>query len=220
MTIADLKRDASSRPQDREPTIGLVKRACYVAPIAVAQVGIYWLLNHYPPFAPRELPLTWIDRALPFSPWTIWGYFALIAMAVLLPLGVDSRKTFRRLLLAYGLAMGTAWLFFIFFPTRYIRPPLPDDDSWPSMAYRNLLTFDSPLCCFPSSHVIVPLIACAALRNSRYLGAFWYPLAALVLICSFSILTMKQHYLWDLLGGASAAALGWFVSGWGTEAQR
>jgi hypothetical protein len=206
-----IARPAAGRPQP----ISLVEKLGLVAPLAVLQVGVYWLFNHYPVFPSRELPLTWIDRSIPFWIWTIWAYFALIAMAVLLPLLVSEGRVFRRLLRAYWISMGTAWLFFLFLPTHYPRPPEPADNSWPSVAYRSLLDFDSPECCFPSSHVIVPLLACAALRRDRCLGSFWYLLAPWVGICCPSILSTKQHYFWDLLGGAAVAAGGWWLSGWG-----
>jgi hypothetical protein len=80
------------------------------------------------------------------------------------------------------------------------------------MAYRSLLDFDSPECCFPSSHVIVPLLACFALRVDKSLGRWWPLVAASVVICCFSILTTKQHYVWDLIGGTGVAAAGWFIS--------
>jgi hypothetical protein len=214
MTTTVSRAIAGPAPSGPQP-ISLIQKIYLVAPLAVLQIAVYWLCNHFPLFESRTLPLTWIDRAVPFWIWTIWAYFALIAMAICLPLLVVEKPVFRRLLRAYGLAIGTAWLFFLFMPTHYLRPPEPADDSWPSMAYRLLLVFDSPECCFPSSHVIVPLLACAALRIDRSLGVFWYLLAPCVLICSLSILTTKQHYFWDLLGGSSAAALGWFVSGWG-----
>ena len=194
-------------------TISLTHKLCLVAPLAVVQIGVYWLFNHFSLVASRELPLTWIDRAVPFWLWTIWGYFALIAMAAGLPLLVSDARVFRRMLVAYFISMCMAWLFFLFMPTHYPRPPLPEDDSLPSLAYRALLEFDSPECCFPSSHVIVPLLACIGLRKDKSLGRWWPLLAACVLVCCLSILTTKQHYLWDLIGGTAVAALGWFVSG-------
>ena len=82
----------------------VLKRLYLVAPLAVVQIGVYWLLNHFLLRPSRELPLTWIDRATPFMIWTIWAYFALIAMAAVLPLLVRNDSVFRRLLRAYIVA--------------------------------------------------------------------------------------------------------------------
>ena len=212
MTTDTIEPDSARAEADDPQTIGLTEKLCYIAPLAALQVGVYWLLNHCLVFRSRELPLTWIDRATPFWLWTIWGYFALIAMAPGLPLLVQQKSIFRRLIVAYFISMGTAWLFFLFMPTHYPRPPLPQDDSWPNMAYRSLIEFDSPECSFPSSHVIVPLLACFALRIDKSLGRWWPLVAACVVICCLSILTTKQHYVWDLIGGTTAAALGWMLS--------
>ena len=212
MTADTLQSSETRAAADRGGRISLAQKLCFAAPLAVLQVGLYWLLNHCLLFRSRELPLTWIDRATPFWLWTIWGYFALIVLAPGLPLVVQQREVFYRLLRAYFISMGMAWLFFLLMPTHYPRPPLLTEDSWSNMAYRSLIEFDSPECSFPSSHVIVPLLACFALRRDKGLGAWWPPMAACVAICCLSILTTKQHYLWDLIGGTAVAALGWFVS--------
>lgn len=213
MTANTVQRGASLKAADRPQIVGLTEKLCVVAPLAVLQVGLYWLFNHFPLLPSRQLPLTWIDHATPFWLWTIWGYFALIAMAPGLPLLVQQKQVFRRLLRAYFISMGITWAFFLFFPTHYPRPPLPQDDSWPSLSYRALLEFDSPECCFPSSHVIVPLLACIGLRKDKCLGRWWPLVAVTVVVCCLSILTTKQHYVWDLLGGTAAASAGWFISG-------
>ncbi len=212
MTTDTSQSSKTRAAADVPGTISLTQKLCFIAPLAALQVGIYWLLNHFLLFRSRELPLTWIDRATPFWLWTIWGYFALIAMAPGLPLLVRQKRVFYRLLRAYFIAMGAAWLFFLLMPTHYPRPLTPTDDSWSNMAYRSLIQFDSPECSFPSSHVIVPLLACIALRRDKSLGGWWPLVAACVVICCLSILTTKQHYVWDLLGGAGVAAAGWFIS--------
>ncbi len=212
MTADSVQRSGNGTAADDPHAISLARKLCYVAPLAVVQVGVYWLFNHFPLAPSRELPLTWIDRSVPFWLWTIWAYFALIAMAAGLPLLVRNALVFRRLLVAYAISMGTAWAFFLLMPTHYPRPPLPEDDSFTRMSYRALLEFDSPECCFPSSHVIVPLLACAALRKDKSLGRWWPLLAACAAVCCLSILTTKQHYVWDLMGGTAAAMLGWLLS--------
>src|SRR5580704_4276598 len=139
MTANTAERGESRAAADEPRFISLARKLCFVAPLAVVQVGVYWLFNHFPIVPSRELPLTWIDRSVPFLLWTIWAYFALIAMAAGLPLLIYDARVFRRLLVAYGISMATAWAFFLLMPTHYPRPPLPEGDSWPSMSYRALL---------------------------------------------------------------------------------
>jgi len=184
-----------------------------VAPLAVAQIACYWLLNHFTLLPSHELPLTWLDRNMPFWIWTVWGYFALIVLAIVLPLAVRDRGVFRQLTVAYAISVGTAIACFAFWPTHYPRSPQPIDSSWHSLAYCWLIEVDTPECCFPSSHIIVPLIACVALWQDGRRGGCWWLLPVGVGICTLTILTTKQHYTWDLLGGLVVAGVGSVVSG-------
>lgn len=182
----------------------------FVAPLAVVHLTVYSLLNHFPLLPSRRLPLTALDRWIPFWTWTVWLYFLLIAMAIVLPLLVRDGGVFRWILGAYGVSMTTAVLFFLLWPTEYPRPAWPLDDSWHSAAYRWLTLVDTPQCCFPSAHVIVPALACTGLWRDGRRGGLWLPL--LVATCTLAILTTKQHYVWDLFGGLAAAALGMALS--------
>src|SRR5438132_6933720 len=99
-----------------------------VAPIAAVQTLSYLVLNHFPLRAPRPLPLTPLDQAVPFLVWTVWPYLGLIASQVVLPLLIRSRAVVVRLALAYGLAIPTLFVTFLLFPTTYPRPPAPEGD--------------------------------------------------------------------------------------------
>ena len=186
---------------------GLLQNLRVVAPLAAVQIAIYWTLNHFPLLRSHELPLTWLDRNIPFWTSTVWGYLALNVMAVALPLGVRDRRVFRRLMVAYGISIGTAAVFFTLWPTHYPRPPVPTDGSWHCLAYCWLIQVDTPECCFPSLHIMVPVTACAALWQDGRRRGVWLVLPLGVGICTLTILTTKQHYVWDLLGGWAAAAL-------------
>jgi hypothetical protein len=186
----------------------LLRNVRVAAPLAAVHASVYWLLNHFSLLRSRELPLTWLDRSIPFWTWTIWGYFALVLMAIVMPLAVRNRQVFRQLVVAYGISVGTVIAFFTLWPTHYPRPPVPTDPSWHNLAYYWLIQVDSPECCFPSSHIIVPVITCVALWQDGRRGWGWSLLPLGVGICTVTILTTKQHYFWDLLGGLAAAALG------------
>jgi hypothetical protein len=183
----------------------LWRNARLVLPFALLQSASYWLLNHYPLWSPRRLPLTMIDEALPFWPWTVWPYLALLLLAPLLPLLIQSEHNFRRLLLAYFLAIPATFAVFLLFPTEYVRPPAPLDDSPTSVVYRWLIAVDTEGCCFPSGHIVVPfLFGWGLLRDGRRWGMWLFGLVALL---APTILTTKQHYLWDLLGALAVVTL-------------
>lgn len=183
-----------------------------VAALAVLHTSVYMALNHFPLLPSRALPLTWLDRHMPFWVWTIWGYFALIVLAIVLPLAIRDRRVFQRTLVAYGVAMGLAVCCFVFWPTHYPRPIPPPCGAWHHAVYSWLMLVDTPECCFPSLHIIVPVLACAAVWQDGRRAGVWLLLPVVVSVCTLTILTTKQHYAWDLLGGWSAAALGILVS--------
>jgi len=180
-----------------------------IAPLAVLHFAAYAVLNRYPVFPCRRLPLTIIDEAIPFWPATAYPYLLINVAAIVLPLLVRDVRVFRRLIAAYAIAMGTAALFFLLLPTCYPRPPVPPTDLG-SAAYLWLISVDTPRCCFPSAHILVPTLACAALWRDGRRGGVALPLA--IGACLLTILTTKQHYLWDLFGGLAVAAIGWYLT--------
>jgi PAP2 superfamily len=180
------------------------RNARVVAPFAVLQLSCYFLLNHFPLFPPAHLPLSVVDEWVPFWPWTVWPYLLMLAIGPVLPLMVRSDLVFRRLLLAYLLTLPAIFVFFIFWPTEYVRPPAPADESLHSLAYRVMIAVDTEGCCFPSGHIVVPvLFAWGLWLDGRRLGPFWCGLVALL---APTILTTKQHYFWDLLGALAIVA--------------
>src|SRR3954462_10762833 len=56
----------------------LNKRNKYIAGwvTAVITTFLYLTSNHYHIFQPQYLPMTWIDRAVPFVPSTVWIYWS------------------------------------------------------------------------------------------------------------------------------------------------
>ena len=183
-----------------------------VLPLVIGQTVVYWLLNHYPPLPSRTLPLTAVDRWMPFWTWTVWPYAALHLIAVLCALSVRDRRVFSQLVVSYAISMVLADVFFALWPTHFLRPAPPTDPSLSSAAYRWLIWVDTPQCCFPSIHIILPVLACTALWQDRGRKGIWP--WVLVGACLPSILTTKQHYVWDLLGGLAVAAVGIAFSRW------
>jgi hypothetical protein len=178
--------------------------------VAVIQAVLYFSLNHCPLFPSRALPLTAVDRAVPFWTWTVWPYLLLLSSDLLLPLLIRRHATVPRLLVAHATAMALALLTFLFLPTHYPRPAAPRGDDVSTTVYGVVAVVDSPECCCPSGHIIVPVLGCWALwrdGHPRRRG-----LAALLVVLAPTILTTKQHYLWDLLGAVAAAGIGVLAS--------
>jgi len=177
---------------------------------AVLYLG-YQVTNRVHLVTPRALPLTALDHAIPFLLWTVWPYFLLITL-LFLPLGIRDRALFRRTLRAFTVAVCLNLLVWALLPTTYPRPPLPDDAGLTAFAYRWLCGLDTPANCLPSGHITSPAVGCWALAREHPRHRIWiWPAFGLL---ALSILTTKQHYVWDLPAGLATAALGVWASGW------
>ena len=170
---------------------------------------IYQATNRYHLFTPTLLPVTLIDEVIPFWTWTVVPYFALIGGMYLLALVRDDRL-FKRALVALTISVLINYTIFALWPTIITRPSLPQGTAFYDAWYRWLVTIDTPANCFPSGHITAPVIGCWALaqENPR-----WRWLIRLALIpFLLTILTTKQHYVWDLFGGLATAAIGVVLS--------
>ncbi len=187
------------------------RNAAFLLPLTAFLYTGYQLSNRIHVFAPRELPMTAVDRAIPFLLWTVWPYFLLVLL-LFLPLGIRDRALYRRAMWAFTFAVALNILVWMVVPTVYPRPPQPMDGGWSGFAYRWLCSIDTPANCLPSGHITSPTVGCWALSREHPKHRIWIWPALLVL--SVTILTTKQHYLWDLPAGMLSAAIGIWISGW------
>jgi hypothetical protein len=186
--------------------LSTLRNALLIGPFVALNTAGYLLLNHYHLRPPIELSLSALDRAIPFLPWTVWPYALLLASDVVLPLALRDRMVFRDTLVAYVVAIAINFAVWTTLPTIYPRPAAPAEATITTAAYNLLVAIDSPASCFPSGHITIPAVACWGFTREwpRAGVAVWGGLALLAL----TVLTTKQHYLVDVLGGGGTAMLG------------
>lgn len=166
------------------------------------------------PFASAvPLPLTELDRAIPFLPETVWLYGTVTWTTLAACLHVPDRLRARRLYFTLVLSALISWLFFFFYPTVYPRElyPLADDGSWTVRELLDIRDADDPTNCFPSLHVA--LAWGIALSWNDWLRARWarplpFAWAAVVSLCT---LTTKQHYVVDVPAGLAVGVISWWA---------
>ena len=174
------------------------RRVALVAGVMTAISAAYVLVNHVHLRAPVLLPLSFVDRAVPFSPWAMSLYlshFVFLPFALLL---VRSESVFFRGLKAMAISTGIACVVFVAYPTTF--PRVESSGFW----FAALNWIDTPANCFPSLHVAMAAIAAWVLRED---GRPWAPAAAVwaALIIASTVL-VKQHYAVDSVGGLLLAA--------------
>ena len=159
--------------------------------------------------------LTSFDEAIPFLPWTVWIYHSIVPVIVVtMFLLVRARKLFFTTFWSCVLATVVINVFYIAFPSFYPRPELSLEtftDSLVALSYE----IDNSSNTFPSGHVAFAWIMFwgawfskrsqeeLVLRKMYLLWAIWL---------SISTLTMKMHYVVDVVGGFAVGTFCFFVA--------
>jgi hypothetical protein len=170
-------------------------------------IAYFHLLRH-PAQAPVVMPLTAIDRWVPFQPWALWPYISLWFYVALPPSLMASFRS----LLGYGVWIGALCLAglacFYFWPTTVPRQVLPTQ----GLAGFDLLHgVDAAGNACPSLHVAAATFSACWLHRLlrtldlpawlRVANVVWYALIV------WSTLATRQHVWWDVLAGVALALL-------------
>ncbi|MGQ0612898.1 MAG: hypothetical protein ACT4PV_04040 [Planctomycetaceae bacterium] len=133
---------------------------------ALAAAGIctlaYMFTNRVFLGEPRTLPLTALDEAIPFLPWTFWIYISesfLFLSVYFLAGDLANLNRFLYSIVAAYLLGATA---FLFWPTVYPRQEFPlgaETGALTRWAFSTFRAMDSPASCFPSLHVATCYLA-------------------------------------------------------------
>ena len=191
------------------PLVHRGNRAAAIAAGYVAFSILYLSAGHLPVRDPVELAPGWLDRALPFVPWSIWIYLSQFPLVFLALWGGADDAARSRAFYAMLVATGLAFVTFVLYPTTGYpaigRRPGEGLSGATGVAYRALYRIDVATKWFPSLHVALASLAAARWRargRDALLAAVGW--ASLV---SLSTLTTKQHYVADVLGGLGVAWL-------------
>jgi len=184
---------------------------------AIATVLACALLYHLPQRwyigTPALLPFTFVDRLLPFWPWSGVLYFAVFPLLLGTFLSLRDFGTASRFLYASLLAQVIGAGAFLLWPTVYPREsfPLPAGTShWAAALVAFCRGVDAPLNCLPSLHVSTVTLCLATLRyRTRWGRRASALLLALGLAIIASTMTFKQHYLLDVIAGAALGTGSW-----------
>ena len=169
----------------------------------------YYVPQWLPIFPSTTIPLTAIDKAIPFHPWWIWPYMSMYVMLPIPPMFSTRARDLARYTIGMTIMFVTCCVFFFLWPIAYPRPPL-EDLAAPGF-YRLVTSIDQPINSLPSLHAGLTaytiFFAARALRDlprrayvpMLAIGWIW---AALIL---YGTLATKQHYLVDLPPGVLVA---------------
>lgn len=174
--------------------------------------GIYMITNHFHATTPQELPFTWVDRAVPFVPETLWLYFSEYVFFTVAYVTARNTRNLNKYVYAFLSLQILSCLIFWVWPTTYPRAlfPLPDNiDSVTRYFFLSLRETDTPANCCPSLHVSATfLTAFIFLRDQRRYFPFFITWAVVI---ALSTMTTKQHYAADVVSGLGFAMIHYWV---------
>jgi len=168
----------------------------------------YFYVQRYPLFAPIVMPMTSLDRLIPFQPLALAAY---VSLWIYVGAGPGLQAT-RREMAIYALWMAalcvTGLAIFYLLPTQMADVNVGAADS---VFFRTLQNVDAAGNACPSMHVAVAVFT--VIRVDDVLRVVRSPLflrlvniGVCMLIC-YSTLAIKQHVVLDVLAGALLGAL-------------
>ncbi|HET7922523.1 MAG TPA: phosphatase PAP2 family protein [Gammaproteobacteria bacterium] len=162
----------------------------------------FWLLRH-PQFPVTVMPLTPLDRLIPFTPWALLPYATLWLYISLAPALLATWREMAPYLAAVATLTLLGFALFWFWPTE-IPVPAIDWNRYPSVEFLKSVDASGNAC--PSLHVAFAVLTAlwlhlllklvAAPTWLRVLNGLW------CLLIAWSTLAIKQHVALDMEAGA------------------
>lgn len=190
-----------------------LEKALIALSAALLNAAIYLVPNHVQLREPVLLPWTWADAAVPFVPATVWIYLSDYALVATAFFWCSTWHEVKRFTAAYLALLVLGATFHLAWPTLFPREAFPLVALGPTgQALAFLRRLDLPTSCLPSMHVAGSVLAALSLwKKRRLVFGVWSFWAGAV---SVSTLTVKQHYLADVVAGTALAVGCWLVFFW------
>jgi membrane-associated phospholipid phosphatase len=176
--------------------------------LASVQSLIYFGIGHAHFERSTELLRTRLDDLIPFLPWTVWCYLPFYAAIFVMAIGgFRHRALFNRAALGVVVVMVLGATGHLLIAAEYPRPVLHPPYADASLAFVAAIhVIDAPGNVFPSLHVAqTSLLAMLLVRDRPVLGRVALVMAAML---ALSTMTIKQHFVADVISGYVLAFIG------------
>jgi fatty acid desaturase len=172
----------------------------------------YFALERFPLLPARAMPVTALDRAIPFDDRAVFVYLSLYLLLPIVLTLVTRAEQLRRATVGIAVIAAVSHLVFFLYPT-YVPVERPGAATT-NFVYGLMTGIDRPLNACPSLHASLAVFAalwCQRLleegRQSRLPSALvWLWTAAIF----YSTLATRQHVVLDLAAGALLGGLAYF----------
>ena len=154
-------------------------------------------------------PITSLDTAIPVIPWMILPYCTLYLFYPMAAfLGMRNNQSKRESIIFHQIFLILTWFIFLIFILLPAKVDLRSSIDYEEMGmwtifFETLHSVDTPWNAWPSLHIVQSLLTVLVVqrwyggeskRNNIFLGLLWFCWSLLAI----SILTTKQHFIWDL----------------------
>lgn len=180
--------------------------------LATFAAALYLTSNHFHIIEPKYLEFSWIDRVVPFLPYSVWVYISEYLFFLAVYITCKDMVNLNKYFYSFLVLQSTSVLIFWLWPTTYPRdlfPVPPDIDPITQWVFHALRTTDTPANCCPSLHVSsVYLSSFIFLDDQKKKFPFFFLWGTAI---AFSTLTTKQHYLIDVSSGFIMAIIAYWI---------
>ena len=171
-------------------------------------VVFYMIPNHVNVFTPSLLPMFGFEKALPFMGWTVWIYlsdYLYIAVAFIL---LSDKSNMNKIYYSQLMLLFASMFLFFLFPTTYPRPEV-EYVGLTGIFLNMLHSADTPGNACPSLHVAMTFLAGFGFIKEK--RNFFYFFMVWAVLISLSTLTVKQHYVLDVIGGFFMSVIFYYI---------
>ena len=160
---------------------------------------LYGIINHFPMHR-YAVPFLFNEDKIPFLPWTFVIYISAFVQGAIIIHLIPRQFLLKAFIVALCMIC-IGLLFFVLFPIEYPRFLYPNSN----VLIAFFRTTDATGNCYPSLHVSMTLFLASfyTLIETSFFKKFLMWLWTIVII--ISVLTTKQHYLIDVIGGTILA---------------
>jgi fatty acid desaturase len=181
-----------SLPREKAALFGL---------LGVMVTLLYFGTQHSSWFTAAAMPLSTLDRAIPFAPLFVIPYISFFLL-ILIPLFViRDRQELRDVAFGFGLIVALSGMVFLFWPTSIAPTKMHP-------LLRAFLAMDRERNACPSLHASLSLYCSLAARRGVRSASGRYGLWLWTILVMASALLIKRHVAIDIAAGA---ALGWAI---------
>lgn len=177
----------------------------WVGPLGILAFLVFYMVpNHIHLFTHSYLYMFPFENGIPFIDWTIWIYISDYLYIGLVFMMLKNKENMNKIFYSQMLMLFFAMIIFFMLPTAYPRPEI-EYIGFSGWMIKVLYSSDTPGNACPSIHVAMTFLAGFGFIKEQ--KRLFIPFMVWAVLISLSTLTVKQHYVVDIIAGFTMAVI-------------